>query len=79
MAHIGYNVVCHAGFASTGDTAAPGNYGMLDQLLALEFVQRNIANFGGDPNQVTIFGQSAGGASVGLHILSPLSRGWCGV
>ncbi|KAF0293576.1 Esterase FE4 [Amphibalanus amphitrite] len=63
------------GFLTTGDAAAPGNYGLLDQVLALEWVQANIAAFGGDPDQVTIFGESAGGASIGLHVLSPRSRG----
>lgn len=54
---------------------ASGNYGILDQIAALEWVQENIAAFKGDPSQVTIGGQSAGGASTALHILSPLSRG----
>ncbi|XP_072021099.1 acetylcholinesterase-like [Amphiura filiformis] len=62
------------GFLTTGDDSAPGNYGVLDQVMALEWVQDNIQAFGGDPNQVTIFGQSAGGASVGLHLMSPLSQ-----
>ncbi|KFB48524.1 AGAP005837-PA-like protein [Anopheles sinensis] len=63
------------GFLSTGDAAAPGNAGMRDQVLALRWVQRNIAAFGGDPQAVTLFGESAGGASVQLHMMSPLSRG----
>jgi hypothetical protein len=64
-----------AGFVTTADAAARGNYGMLDQLAALQWVQANIGAFGGDPRQVTIFGESAGAHSVGLHLVSPLSRG----
>lgn len=63
------------GFLTTEDGNAPGNYGLHDQVLALEWVQANIAAFGGDADAVTIFGESAGGASVGLHVLSPRSRG----
>ncbi|XP_043195710.1 venom carboxylesterase-6-like [Amphibalanus amphitrite] len=63
------------GFFTTHDAAAPGNYGLLDQVLLLHWVQDNIAAFGGDPRAVTIFGVSAGGASVSLLVLSPLARG----
>lgn len=63
------------GFMSTGDDAARGNYGLLDQIRAFEFVRDNIAAFGGDPNKVTTFGQSAGAASSGLLSLSPRARG----
>ena len=71
-------LLLHAGFGSTGDDVAAGNWGLWDQNLALRFVQENIANFGGDPNRVTIFGQSAGASSSGLHIVSPQSQGeWC--
>ncbi|CAL1530943.1 unnamed protein product [Lymnaea stagnalis] len=63
------------GFLSTEDDVMPGNYGMLDQVLALKWVQKNIRSFGGDPKQVTIGGESAGAFSVALQILSPLSKG----
>ena len=51
------------------------NYAYMDQIAALEWVQKNIAAFGGDPKNVTIFGESAGGVSVHTHLSSPLSRG----
>jgi len=52
-----------------------GDYGHMDQRSALQWVQRNIAAFGGNPKAVTVFGQSSGGGSVMVHLTSPLSRG----
>lgn len=54
---------------------SPGNQGMKDQSQSIRWVNENIAAFGGDRDRVTIFGESAGGASVHYHMMSPLSRG----
>lgn len=63
------------GFFSTLDNEAPGNFGLLDQVAALNWVKNNIENFGGDPENVCIFGHDAGAVSVGLHLISPYSAG----
>lgn len=63
------------GFLSTGDGQTPENLGIMDQVCALRWVQDTIHSFGGDPGSITIFGESAGGASVFLHMLSPVSSG----
>nr|XP_020138443.1 liver carboxylesterase 1-like isoform X4 [Microcebus murinus] len=62
------------GFFSTGDEHSRGNWGHLDQVAALRWVQDNIANFGGNPGSVTIFGESAGSESVSVLVLSPLAK-----
>ncbi len=64
----------HPGLDS-GTSGGPYNFGMLDQVAALKWVKANIAKFGGDPADVTLMGQSAGGKSVLWHFASPLSRG----
>uniref|UniRef100_A0A1I8JTH5 Carboxylic ester hydrolase n=1 Tax=Anopheles arabiensis TaxID=7173 RepID=A0A1I8JTH5_ANOAR len=63
------------GFLSTEDDIVPGNFGLKDQVAALQWVRKNIHHFGGDPERITLVGFSAGGASVHLHYLSPMSRG----
>ncbi|XP_072202209.1 fatty acyl-CoA hydrolase precursor, medium chain-like isoform X2 [Excalfactoria chinensis] len=63
------------GYFSTGDKHARGNWGYLDQVAALQWIQENIIHFGGDPGSVTIFGESAGGISVSALVLSPLAKG----
>uniref|UniRef100_A0A3Q3SPY9 Carboxylic ester hydrolase n=1 Tax=Mastacembelus armatus TaxID=205130 RepID=A0A3Q3SPY9_9TELE len=63
------------GFLSTGDARLPGNYGLWDQHAAISWVHRNIEAFGGNPDNITIFGQSSGAASVSFQMLSPHSKG----
>ena len=59
------------GFLSTDDIQQPGNNGIRDQILALQWINQNIGLFQGNPNQVTIMGHDAGGVSVGMHMLNP--------
>ncbi|XP_035208789.1 acetylcholinesterase-like [Stegodyphus dumicola] len=66
--------VASLGFLYFDRPDVPGNAGMFDQLMGLEWIRDNIGYFGGNPHNVTLFGESAGAVSVGLHLLSPLSR-----
>jgi len=70
-----FGFFAHPALAAEAPGDVRGNYGHMDQRAALQWVQRNIAAFGGDPANVTIFGESAGGGSVMVHLTSPLSRG----
>ena len=69
-----YGFLAHPELAAEDPNHSSGNYGMLDQIAALQWVTDNISAFGGDPNNITIFGESAGGHSVGQLMASPLSK-----
>lgn len=63
------------GFLATGDDGSPGNYGLKDITMALRWIRDNIGAFGGDPNKVTLMGQSGGAVAVNYHLLSNHSQG----
>jgi para-nitrobenzyl esterase len=67
--------MAHPAFTAESPDKISGNYGILDQQFAMQWVKRNIAAFGGDPNKVTIFGESAGGSSTLVNMVSPLASG----
>jgi len=70
-----FGFLAHPALSAENDRHVSGNYGLLDMIAALEWVQRNISAFGGNPKRVTIFGESAGAIAVSMLCASPLARG----
>ncbi len=80
LVSIGYRLgplgfLAHPGLSAESPQHVSGNYGLLDMIAALQWIKKNIAAFGGDPNKVTIFGESAGGIAVSQLCASPLAKG----